>query len=392
MRCTSVLVWLATFVLVGCRAPAAPLDDARHLRVGLDARAEADAIEARLRARGWVRVVRVEAPDAVGLAMRGDEGRTALRVVTRRGLVLAVEAPTESLERAEVGLIDAPTDLDGDGFVELLPAATDAATERRCFAIARVLPDGSLVEVTPSFEGLGGSACLEALVDLEGDGRLEVVAKVRFPSLAWETAPSVALPFAATLEAPRSAGSAADEASRSAGSAADEASRSAGSAARSAGSAADDETASSSVAPETDDATELARPAPGARWALVSGARARDFYEREQAERAARLADARSRGDVAAAYRLGVELAALARVRGADTRAQSEVLRATADGLDLGPAAARRWSDAAAFVARGWVDAEAHDDTTARDDAREAQDDVAAHDATHVEPTRDDAP
>lgn len=358
MRCTSVLVWLATFVLVGCRAPAAPLDDARHLRVGLDARAEADAIEARLRARGWVRVVRVEAPDAVGLAMRGDEGRTALRVVTRRGLVLAVEAPTESLERAEVGLIDAPTDLDGDGFVELLPAATDAATERRCFAIARVLPDGSLVEVTPSFEGLGGTTCLEALVDLEDDGRFEVVARVRFASLAWETAPSVALPFAPLPEAP--AASRARSIDREDGASED-----------AIADARDDEGEDT-----TPDATEAARAVPGARWVLLSGARARDFFERERAERTARLADARRGGDVAAAFRLGVELAALARFRGADTRAQSETLRATADGFELGPAAARRWADAAAFVARGWVDA----DAATRDDPGDEGPDDEPHD------------
>jgi hypothetical protein len=356
------VAWLTTLALLGCRGPATPIDDARHLRVGLDARAEADAIEAQLRGRGWVRVVRVDAPGAVGLAMRGDEGRTALRVVTQRGLVLAVEAPTESLERAEVGLIDAPTDLDRDGFVELLPAATDAATERRCFAIARVMPDGSLVEVTPSFEGLGGSACLEALVDLEGDGRLEVVAKVRFASLAWETAPSVALPFAPLPEAPATSRSRSTD--RDDGANEDAAA-----------------VADARDADEDDDTTadDAARVARGARWGLVTGARARDFFEREQVERAARLADARSRGDVAVAFRVGVELAALARFRGADTRAQSEALRATADGLELGPAAARRWADAAAFVARGWVDA----DATARDDAGDEGPDDEPHDRLH---------
>jgi hypothetical protein len=359
-------VWVAAFALMGCRAPTTPLDEARHLRVGLDARAEADAIEARLRERGWVRVVRVDGRGAVGLAMRGDEGRTALRVVTQRGLVLAVEAPTESLERSEVGLIDAPADLDRDGFVELLPAATDAATERRCFAIARVLSDGSLVEVTPSFDGLGGSACLEALVDLEGDGRLEVVAKVRFASLAWETAPSVALPFAALREEPTT-------------------SRRVRPTER--GGAVDDDAAEGTPARDVDDddardddtTAEVARAVPGARWVLVSGARARDFFEREQTERAARLADVRSRGDVAAAFRIGVELAALARFRGADTRAQSEVLRATADGFDLGPAAARRWSDAVAFVARGWVDAETGDAAHAEEPADAETGDAAAH-------------
>ncbi|MCU0674847.1 MAG: hypothetical protein MUE69_18915 [Myxococcota bacterium] len=364
MACARHAVWVAAFVLIGCRAPATPLDEARHLRVGLDARAEADAIEAQLRGRGWVRVVRVDAPDAVGLAMRGDEGRTALRVVTQRGLVLAVEAPTESLERSEVGLIDAPADLDRDGFVELLPAATDAATERRCFAIARVLPDGSLVEVTPSFEGLGGSTCLEALVDLERDGRLEVVAKVRFASLAWETAPSVALPFAPLPEAPAASRSRSidreDGVNEDAASVAD------------ARDAEGDDTNA-----DADDTT-AARVVPGARWVLVTGARARDFFEREQAERATRLADVRRSGDVGAAFRLGVELAALARFRGADTRAQTEVLRTTADGLVLGPAAARRWADAAAFVARGWVDAD--HDATARDDTSDEGPDDEPHD------------
>src|SRR5690606_24159522 len=102
--CTLVRRWLACGALVGCVLASGSLacgsprstrfDDARHFRVGLDPRTEADAIEARLTARGLVRVARVDSDAAVGLAMRDDEGRTVLRIVTTRGLALAVDAPT----------------------------------------------------------------------------------------------------------------------------------------------------------------------------------------------------------------------------------------------------------------------------------------------------------
>ena len=328
--------WIAlAMLLLACGTTPLPIDDARHFRVGLDARTEANAIEARLHDRGWETVVRVDGPDAVGLAMRGDEGRTALRVITRRGVVLAVEAPTESLERTEVGLIDAPPDLDGDGFVELLPAATDAALERRCFALLRVLPDGSIAEVTPSFDGLGGSACLEALSDLDGDGRFEVVANVRFTALAWGSAPAIALPFAARLDA----------------SSASSASRASSESSESSASSASSESSASSASSESP-----RDPVAGAHWVLVTGARGREFFERERGDRSTRLLAARESGDVAAAYRLGVELAALARFRGADTRAQIDALRGASSGLVLGPTASHRFAEAVSFIQRGWVD------------------------------------
>ncbi|MCB9618758.1 MAG: hypothetical protein H6724_04810 [Sandaracinus sp.] len=285
----------------GCGGSARdPFGDARHLRVGLDPSAEADAIEERLIEDGFVRAARVDAPNAVGLAMRDEGGRSVLRIVTRRGVVLAVAAPTEALTRSEVGLVEAPADLDGDGHVELIAAATDAATERRCLALVRVLEDGGLAEVTPELRALGGEPCLEALSDLDADGRFEVVAVTRFGALAWGSAPRVPVVFV----------------------------------------------------PFPNEATEGA--VPGARWQALSGDRATRFFQRERAEREAALRTARGEANVAGAYRLGVELAAIARHAGADTDTQIGVLRSAADGLTLGVAASERWLEAVEYVRRGW--------------------------------------
>ncbi len=292
----------AIVVSVACvRGGGDPLEDARHLRVGLDPRTEADAIERRLVQDGFFRVTRVDAVGAVGLAMRDDAGRSVLRIVTRRGLVLAVEAPTEALTRSEVGLVEAPADLDGDGYVELVAAATDVAVERRCLALVRVLEDGGLVEVTPDLRALGGDACLEVLSDLEVDGRFEVVAITRFPAIAWGRAPQVAVAFAPTPHEPE----------------------------------------------------ELAA-APGACWRALVGDPAVGFFARERADRESGLRAARGAGDVAAVYRLGVELAALARHSGATTEAQVGVLRGAADGLTLSTAARKRWLGAVDYIRRGW--------------------------------------
>lgn len=295
-QCCAIVVAMACV-----RVGGDPLEDARHLRVGLDPRTEADAIERRLVQDGFSRVTRVDAVGAVGLAMRDDAGRSVLRVVTRRGLVLAVQAPTEALTRSEVGLVEAPADLDGDGYVELVAAATDVAVERRCLALVRVLEDGGLVEVTPDLRALGGDACLEVLSDVGADGRFEVVAVTRFPVIAWGRPPQVAVAFAPTPCQP-----------------------------------------------------EEPVAAPGACWRSLVGDRAVGFVARERAGRESALRAARSAGDVAAVYRLGVELAALARHSGATTDAQVGVLRGAADGLTLRAAARERWLVAADYIRRGW--------------------------------------
>lgn len=311
---------LAFFVVACGAARPVSFDDARHFRVGLDPRSEADAIESRLIARGLTRVARVDADAAVGLAMRDDEGRTVLRIVTTRGLALAVDAPTESLSRSEVGLVEAPSDLDGDGYVELLPAATDAASSRRCFALVRVTDDGGLVEVTPELDGLGGDACLEALVDLQDDGRFEVVASVRFRSLAWGRAPSVALPFA----------------------------------------------------PAPPPASNEGEPdaVAGARWELVTGALAQHFFEREIRERRAALEEARAAGRTEVAYQLGVELASLARFRGADGAEQTATFRRAVEGLTIGPVGSQRVLEAVGWIERGWREETLEEEPAIAEEAR----------------------
>lgn len=306
-----------TFALsLGCAHPATPPlvheDPTRFLRVGLDPRSEADELERRLEASGYARVARVASADVVALSMRREDGATLVRVVTRRGLVLSVDAPTESLERSAVGVEDVPLDLDGDGHPEIVLSATDAARDRRCLALVRVAPDGSLREVTPTLE-LGGDACVEALRDL-GDGRAAALAVVRFVHLAIDRPPSLSVPFG--------------PGSRGAG---------------------------------------------GATWEIRRDGAARTFLAEQRRERVVALATARDARDARAAYRIGVELAALAWLAGEADATQRQALSVALEGLDVPPPISRAREQAEAWIAAGWQDEHEGEDEDApdADDERE---------------------
>ena len=115
-----------------------PYDPTVYLRVGLDPAQEAAALRARFAEDGFTLRARVEAPGVSAFAM-GREGETLVRVITERGVALAVSAPTEGLDRAEVGLLEVePSDPDGDGRPEVALYAVDVAAARRCVALLRV--------------------------------------------------------------------------------------------------------------------------------------------------------------------------------------------------------------------------------------------------------------
>lgn len=162
-----------TLVLVGCASVRAT-DLSAQLQAGTDFSADVDAAIAQFEADGFVVRERHRGETFDAVAVEDEEGRTRVRVATRKGWVLSVDAPSEHHSRPRVGLWPARADLDGDGREELLVSAHDPATDRTCAALVQIEGDGSAREVTLPL-ALGGDACIEGV---EG-GALQI--GVRYP-------------------------------------------------------------------------------------------------------------------------------------------------------------------------------------------------------------------
>lgn len=177
---------------MACGSTQGGVDESAYLRAGVNPSAEATRLERQY--RGYRRTVRIDAETYSAFAME-DRGQSLVRVVTERGVALAVEAPEEH-GRSRVGLVDGlPPDLDGDGHEEVLVFADDPALDRRCVAIVRI-EDGRAREVRLQLP-THGDACIESFADADGDGTAEAIVVVRFGQLALGSAPSVNLVYGA---------------------------------------------------------------------------------------------------------------------------------------------------------------------------------------------------
>lgn len=257
--------------------------------MGVDPAEEATVLEERYLAAGYRRRVRVDGETHSALSMEHlESGDTLVRVVSRSGVALALEAPSTEHDRAAVGLLDpGRTDLDGDGAEEVLVYAIDEARARRCVAIVRI-DDMRVREVRIPFDDLGGEACIEDVRDVGGDARPEALVVVRYPEWSAGTPPQVAVPYAAPS------------------------------------------------------------------WTRMPRGAARAFLEEERASRQEGLAEARRTQDVREAFRLGVELAALARFSGAEENTQIEALEAATTNLELPGPLRARIEEVTARIRAGW--------------------------------------
>lgn len=123
-----------------------------------------------------------------------DGARSLVRIVTERGVALAIDAP-EQHGRTRVGLLDGfPANLDRDAHEEVLVFADDPALDRRCVAIVRIV-EGVAREVRLELDALHGDACIEDMADVDGDGSAEALVVVRFTELSLGSAPRVVVPF-----------------------------------------------------------------------------------------------------------------------------------------------------------------------------------------------------
>jgi len=279
---------LVFFLGCGASSPNPLAATATLLRLGLDPEREADALEESLVAAGLRRRLRIDGRTHSSLWMvRPGTSEAVVRVVTRAGIALGVDAPEQTGGRA-VGLLDLHGDVDGDGHEEIGVFADDPARDRRCIAVLRVDAQGRVHEVRLDTRSLQGDACIEAFEDIDGDGRVEALVVARYPELSVGTPPRVAVPF-------RTRG-----------------------------------------------------------WRPLRDGPARAFARAQRLRREVGLRAAREQADAHAAYRLGVELAGLARLAGEGSEAQVAALRSAVAGLELTAGLAAAVEEAAAFIRRGW--------------------------------------
>jgi len=275
----------------GCGGRRRESPELAYLRVGVSPRAEASALARSLERGGYRLVARYDGErySALGL-LDASLGRTAVRVITRRGTAVALDAPGG--EVAAVELERAPArDVDGDGTEDVIVGARERGLDRTCLVVVRVLASGEALALPTEAARVDRDACLEALEDIDGDGRLEGLAVSRWIALARGAPPRIAVP----LHPCRRAG--------------------------------------------------YCAPAVGAD---------RPYWRREAGRRRALLARARQGLDVEASYKLAIELAAIARREDAPTGAQVSAFDDAMRGLVLTPGQARSLACTRAFIAAGW--------------------------------------
>ncbi len=189
----------ATVLLAGCAEPVQPRDPVDYLRVGVTPSEEAAHLAQSFEDEGY-RVRRlVDTDDVAMLDALGPDRQTALRVVTRVGVALGIDAPDRRFPtRERVRGLPAPLsggDLDGDGAVELLIAVVDSTRMTECVAVVRVDEHGQVYEVSVDTRPVQEDACAERAEDVAGDARAELLVVGRYAIPPLSVPASVAVPF-----------------------------------------------------------------------------------------------------------------------------------------------------------------------------------------------------
>lgn len=275
--------------VVACSAPRP--DPLTHwIRVGTDARVEAERLVASLERAGYTLEHRIESPRFVALGfVRGADERRAIRVVTRLGVAVSLDSHESDGVRVRHGpvrLVRSPSLGPEDGQLLVARDGPDGA----CLSIVQIDPEGRPSVPLIEAEHLATGACATDVADLDGDGRPELVVGLTWPDLALSEVevPQVQVPLVARAGAWRAEGIPSDL--------------------------------------ETSEQVRLARA----------------------------LAEARRALDVARASRLGVERAALAHLTGASREVQLARYDAALAGLVLRPDQRDQVIRVRAYIAGGW--------------------------------------
>jgi hypothetical protein len=135
--------------MVGCSTGKPIQDPLDYLVAGVDPSEEADKVALQLGRAGYVVDLRIEGGGAVAIAARRlRDGATSVRLVTRRGVVLGLDAPdTRHPERAAVRLPETArfTRREMDGHVEL---PIEVISHVKCVAVVVVDAGGFIRELS----------------------------------------------------------------------------------------------------------------------------------------------------------------------------------------------------------------------------------------------------
>lgn len=177
---------LCTFGIVsalGCATPT-PAEylatEAAFFRMGVDRKAEEREVRRVFAQRKLDVISEVRAHDFLALGAESHDGKvTAVRVITGRGVVLAVDAAFDDLfVPSRVTLIEDFAPALGD--VSLVGFTRTAAyADVGCVGLRRILPDGSVREVVLDVSGVGSRACVSSVAHA---ARGRIAAEVGFPT------------------------------------------------------------------------------------------------------------------------------------------------------------------------------------------------------------------
>lgn len=182
-RFAAALPLLGLLFLIACRSAPPPYDVTRLFAVGTSPNAEIDALRERLAAHGFRTVVLRRGDALAAFVAEHEDGRSALRIATLRGVVLAMDAPHSAQHRFDrLGLAEQERDdLDADGFPDAIVDGYDAALDRHCLALLHTNGSGALEERPLALPSLGAEWCLRSL---SNRAPLEGHFELRWPGLA----------------------------------------------------------------------------------------------------------------------------------------------------------------------------------------------------------------
>lgn len=288
---------LAVVVAAGCAPHRTEPDPFALLRVGVDPAKEARAVRRSFAQTGYQMTGEVRGAGFRALGFVRPDGASAVRIVTRRGIEVALDAPDdEEHGRVRVSLLAgklAGHDLDGDGHPEVPVAVVLRPRGKRCIGLVRIYADGAASEVAVDPGHAVNGACIERLSDVGGDGRPEALVVERHPGLTADLGsapPTVMLPLKGRAGA----------------------------------------------------------------WGPALGPAYARYWTAQMQARHKALERARHQAHPADALRIAVELAAIARLRGADTAAQIHAFDEALRGVVLPEAVVPSVDCVRKAIARGW--------------------------------------
>ncbi len=279
----------------GCSHAPTPIRVEDWIRVGVDLEREAAAEITTLEDAGYRRVTRIDGDGFVAVDfVRSRDAHRAVRVVTRLGVAVALDSHETDgvrLRHGAVRLLHPDVPHDDvDGDGKPEVVVARAGPDGDCIAVVHVDDEGRVTEAPIDAEAVSPGSCASALEDVDGDGVMEAIIVLRWPELALD--------------------------------------------------------------PERVPTVRVALAARDGGWPPEAMPIA---YERARHEaRRAALDVARRTRDVAEVSRLGVELAALANLRGATPSAQVAAYDEALAGLVLQPAERDAVEGVRAAIAAGW--------------------------------------